>query len=96
MNSKIGLKTSLVFLLSIFLLFLLFYKPTKIKRYEAVLIDSVHLSNETVLILVPSKVELRSDSEEEEVNSTGNMCFFIFFMHPPSLFVYGTDHLKLN
>ena len=62
MTLKIGLKTLPVLLLSgIFLLFLLFYKPTKIKRYETILIDSTHLSNEAVLILVPSKVELRSE-----------------------------------
>ena len=62
MTLKIELKTLPVLLLSgIFLLFLLFYKPTKIKLYETILIDSTHLSNETVLILVPSKVELRSE-----------------------------------
>ena len=79
MNLKIGLKTlPALFLLSTFLLVLLFYKPssTKTKRYETILIDSTHLSNETVLILVPSKVELRS---EEEVDGKH---VFIFFMHP--------------
>ena len=79
MNLKIGLKTlPALFLLSTFLLF---YKPssTKTKRYETILIDSTHLSNETVLILVPSKVELRS---EEEVDGKH---VFIFFMHPPSI-----------
>ena len=81
MNLKIGLKTlPALFLLSTFLLVLLFYKPssTKTKRYETILIDSTHLSNETVLILVPSKVELRS---EEEVDGKH---VFIFFMHPPT------------
>ena len=92
MNLKIGLKTlPALFLLSTFLLVLLFYKPssTKTKRYETILIDSTHLSNETVLILVPSKVELRS---EEEVDGKH---VFIFFMHHPPPFEQQIQNMHI-
>ena len=92
MNLKIGLKTlPALFLLSTFLLVLLFYKPssTKTKRYETILIDSTHLSNETVLILVPSKVELRS---EEEVDGKH---VFIFFMHHPPTFEQQIQNMHI-
>ena len=62
MTLKFGLKV-LPLLILILIFLLLCYKKqqqwSKVKRYESILIDSTLLSNETVLILVPSKVELR-------------------------------------